>query len=108
MLKPTTAPTDRSIPAVIMTNVSPIARMEIIAPWRRRFGILIGCQKVFVVKASVTHKRARRISSVRLNRTAKRALRFVAAISSASEASTLMLFESVSYPLRVSDPNRLG
>ena len=32
LAKPTTAPTDRSIPAVMMTKVSPIARIAVIEP----------------------------------------------------------------------------
>ena len=32
LVKPTTAPTDRSMPAVMMTKVSPIARIAIIEP----------------------------------------------------------------------------
>ena len=31
-MKPATAPTERSMPPVMMTKVSPIARMAIIAP----------------------------------------------------------------------------
>ena len=37
LVKPTTAPTDRSMPAVMMTNVSPMARIAVMAPCRSRF-----------------------------------------------------------------------
>ncbi len=41
LAKPTTAPTDRSMPAVMMTKVSPIARIAIIEPWRSRLVMLL-------------------------------------------------------------------
>ncbi len=41
LVKPTTAPTDRSIPAVIMTKVSPMARIAVMAPCRSRLVMLL-------------------------------------------------------------------
>ena len=49
LAKPTTAPTDRSIPAVIMTKVSPMARIAVIAPCRSRLAMLLGVQKLVVL-----------------------------------------------------------
>ena len=63
--KPTTAPTERSMPPVMMTKVSPIARMAIIAPWRARFVMLFSVQKVGVAKARMTHINSRRPRRVR-------------------------------------------
>ena len=53
--KPTTAPTERSMPAVMMTKVSPIARIAIIEPWRARLAMLFSVQKVVVAKDSTIH-----------------------------------------------------
>ncbi len=50
LAKPTTAPTDRSMPAVMMTKVWPTARIAVIAPWRSRLLMLLGVQKLFVAK----------------------------------------------------------
>ena len=47
LVKPTTAPTDRSMPAVMMTNVSPMARIAIIAPLPQQVGDVVGCEEAF-------------------------------------------------------------
>ncbi len=43
LAKPTTAPTDRSIPAVMMTKVSPIARIAVIDALTQQVGDVVGC-----------------------------------------------------------------
>ena len=53
--KPATAPTERSMPPVMMTKVSPIARMAIIAPCRSRLAMLLAVQKVVVSTDSASH-----------------------------------------------------
>ncbi len=50
LVKPTTAPTERSMPAVMMTKVWPTARIAVIAPWRNRLLMLFGVQKLLVAK----------------------------------------------------------
>ena len=67
LVKPTTAPTDRSMPAVMTTNVSPKARIAIIAPCRSRLAMLLDVQKLVVLNASTTHMSARRATRVRLS-----------------------------------------
>ena len=37
LVNPTTAPTDKSMPAVMITNVSPMARIAVMAPCRSKF-----------------------------------------------------------------------
>ena len=44
-MTPATAPTERSMPPVMMTKVSPMARMAIIAPCRSRLAMLLEVQK---------------------------------------------------------------
>ena len=67
--KPAMAPTDRSMPPVMMANVSPMARIAIIAPWRRRLAILLAVQNVVVSTDRASHMIRSRPSSVRLRST---------------------------------------
>jgi hypothetical protein len=65
---PAIAPTLRSMPAVMITNVSPSARTAIIDPCRNRFGMLRSVRKFGVAKLSISHSRRSRPSSVSANR----------------------------------------
>jgi hypothetical protein len=94
LVKPTTAPTDKSIPAVMMTNVSPIARMAVIARCRSRFWKLLGVAKLWVVKVSTNHINPRRATKVRLSSVPIRALFFVAVSRTASAASAVVVLLS--------------
>ncbi len=71
-MKPATAPTERSMPPVMMAKVSPIARMAIIAPWRRRLAMLLEVQKVVVSTESASHMKSSRPSRVRPSSTSSR------------------------------------
>ena len=46
LMKPATAPTERSMPPVMMTKVSPMARIAIIAPCRNKLAMLLEVQNV--------------------------------------------------------------
>jgi hypothetical protein len=63
--KPTTAPTDRSMPPVMMTKVWPTARIAIIEPWRSRLEMLLPVAKLVVAKDRITQSSTRSASSVR-------------------------------------------
>ena len=89
LVKPTTAPTERSIPAVMTTNVSPRARIAIIAPCRSRLAMLLGVQKLFVLNDSTTHMSARRATRVKPISVPICALLFVAASCTSSDNSIL-------------------
>src|SRR5580700_8619465 len=69
LAKPAIAPTDRSMPAVMMTKVSPIARIAIIEPCRSRFSILVAVQNVLVASDRASHMSASSPTRVRLRRT---------------------------------------
>ena len=66
--KPTTAPTERSMPPVMMTKVWPTARMAIIEPWRSRFEMLLAEAKLWVATDRMTHNRTSSAGSVSPNR----------------------------------------
>ena len=63
-MTPATAPTERSMPPVMMTKVSPMARMAIIAPCRSRLAMLLAVQKVVVSIDSASHIASSSRSSV--------------------------------------------
>ena len=65
LMKPSTAPTERSMPPVMMTKVCPIARMAMKAVWRSRLAMLLAVQNVVVSIDSASHMMARRPSRVR-------------------------------------------
>ena len=67
-MTPAIAPTDRSMPPVMMTKVSPMARMAIIAPCLSRLAMLLEVQKVVVSTDSATHIAINSKSSVSPNR----------------------------------------
>ena len=69
---PATAPTERSMPPVMITKVSPIARIAIIAPWRRRLAMLFEVQKVVVSTDSASHMASSSPSRVKPNNTSSR------------------------------------
>jgi hypothetical protein len=56
LLNPTTEPTERSIPAEMITRVIPIATTPIIETWRTRFDKLLSVRKLGAVKARTTKK----------------------------------------------------
>src|ERR1700716_108604 len=92
LVNPTTAPTDKSIPPVMITKVSPIPRIAVMAPCRSRLVMLPYVQKLDVLNASNTHRSARRTRRVKLSSAPTRARCFVAAnCRAASVASTLIL-----------------
>jgi hypothetical protein len=66
--KPATAPTDRSMPAVMMTKVCPIARMAIIEPCRSRFVMLLAVAKFGVAIERMMQSSSRSPSSVSAKR----------------------------------------
>jgi hypothetical protein len=66
--KPTTAPTERSMPPVMMTKVWPTARIAIIEPCRRRLEMLLVEAKLGVATDRMIHNRTSSASSVRPNR----------------------------------------
>ena len=74
-MKPAIAPTERSMPPVMMAKVSPIARIAIIAPWRRRLAMLFEVQKVVVSIESASHMTSSRPSRVRPSSRSSRRLR---------------------------------
>ena len=74
-MNPAIAPTERSMPPVMMVKVSPIARIAIIAPWRRRLAMLFEVQKVVVANDSASHMTTSRTSRVRPNNAFSRWLR---------------------------------
>ena len=92
--KPATAPTERSMPPVMMTKVSPIARIAIIAPWRNRLAMLFAVQKVVVSNDSASHMTSSRPSRVRPSRTLSRA----AAVSAVSEIVWSVMPASIPLP----------
>ena len=55
---PTTEPTERSMPAVRMTNVIPAARMAVNAFWRSTFDRFAGVKNESVASARTTHSSA--------------------------------------------------
>ena len=65
---PAMAPTLRSMPAVMITNVSPSARIAIIEPCRSRLVMLSGVMNVRVAKLSITHNTSRMPSNDIANR----------------------------------------
>ena len=79
--KPAMAPTERSMPPVMMAKVSPMARIAIIAPWRSRLAMLLAVQNVVVSIDRASHMMSNRPSRVRLRSTfSPEPLRRVAAI----------------------------
>ena len=74
-MKPAIAPTERSMPPVMMVKVSPMARIAIIAPWRRRLDMLFEVQKVVVANDSASHRMSSRTRRVRPSSTFSRRLR---------------------------------
>src|SRR5580704_382422 len=68
LLNPTMEPTERSIPAEMMTMVIPIATTPMMATWRTRFERLLSVRKLGDVKERMTKKAIRmrmRIPSVK-------------------------------------------
>src|ERR1700677_1812967 len=59
LLNPTTEPTERSIPAEIITMVIPMATTPMIATWRTRFERLLRVRKLGEVKERMTKKASR-------------------------------------------------
>ena len=74
-VKPATAPTERSMPPVMIAKVSPIARIAIIAPWRSRLAMLFEVQNVVVSTESASHMKSSRPRSVRPSRRSSLRLR---------------------------------
>ena len=66
-MTPAIAPTERSMPPVMMTKVSPMARMAIIAPCRSRLAMLLDVQNVVVSTDSANHIAINNSSSVSPN-----------------------------------------
>ncbi len=107
LVKPTTAPTERSIPAVMMTKVSPIARMAIIAPCRNKLVMLLAVQNVVVLIASAIQIKARSPSRVRPNSDPIRALRVTAAFTASFSATLIAPCLPRSICRLLSRPDRL-
>ena len=63
------APTDRSMPPVMMTKVWPTARIAIIEPWRSRLAMLLAEAKLGVASDRTTQSSTSSASSVSPNRT---------------------------------------
>ena len=59
LLNPTREPTERSMPAEMMTMVIPIATTPMIATWRTRFERLLSVRKLGDVKERMTKKASR-------------------------------------------------
>src|SRR6185437_9818312 len=77
-MTPAIAPTERSMPPVMMTKVWPMARIAIIAPWRRRLDMLLALQKVRVSIDSASHMASNSASRVRpVNRSSRPTARFL-------------------------------
>ena len=66
--KPTTAPTERSMPAVMITKVWPTAMMAVMAPWRIRLSTLFEVRNLSVDSESAIHISASSPTRVRLSR----------------------------------------
>ena len=94
LANPTTAPTERSMPAVMITNVSPIARMAVIAPCLNKLVMLFSVQKLFVLNARASHMSARSPSRVRLSSVPIRALLLTVGTRTGFDASTLICITS--------------
>ena len=99
-MKPATAPTERSMPPVMIAKVSPIARIAIIAPCRRRLAMLFEVQKVVVSTERASHMNSSRPSRVRPSSTSSRR----AALAVLRES----LISHVLWNPRALDPDRLG
>ena len=67
--KPTTAPTERSMPPVMMTKVWPTAMIAIIEPCRSRFAMLLAEAKLGVATDRTIQSRTSNARSVSPNRT---------------------------------------
>jgi hypothetical protein len=92
LVRPTTAPTERSMPAVMMTKVCPTAMIDHIESWRSRFSKLPKVAKLSVETDSASHSTTSSASRVRLSRKPKRcpfrAARFGAAMAAVLVSDT--------------------